>query len=339
MKIEEIQKYLNSRLRRSCNGEGYKSFDPELARDFAEAFAEIAGWKGKSYSIDTLPENNIKNVLEGFVEKMLEPIQYSNLSICQEVLDFLVEEEDSYWSKQRNIQNDLESNLSLKDALFMSDILYSIIFMKIVLANTENGINDELRAKAEVIIDLFERSNFYALCFTEDTCHILPDPEMIICNGRSLFHSTEGPAIVFAGSKMYYVNGRKVESDFYEKCLEGKITKEDFISERNAENRAIMYAVIGANKMCHILGAKEVGKRKVKHSVMAASTESDVEELPLYKAQIEGKTFAWVQFTCPTTGTKYMIGCSPDNEDPVQAAASQSPIFSADEYGGFTART
>ena len=150
-------------------------------------------------------------------------------------------------------------------------------------------------------------------------------------------HNTEGPAIRFKdGYDVYAIHGRILPSWIWEK--KDTITKEMFIGEKNSEIRAAMYSILGEKRVMDILGVIEIDKKLVQHQ------NDEIEVIKLFKTkelvQITDNLanyLAWVKFTCPSTGTDYLIACEPHYTDAKEAAASLS-IFKKEEYS-FNFRT
>jgi hypothetical protein len=148
-------------------------------------------------------------------------------------------------------------------------------------------------------------------------------------------HNINGPAIRFKdGYDVYAIHGRILPSWIWE--TKDTITKEQFINEKNAEIRAAMYSILGEKKIMELLQAEEVDKKCIQHQ------NDEVEIIKLYKTkekflEIDNQQLAWVKFTCPSTGTDYLIACESHHTDAKEAAVSLS-IFDKSEYS-FNFRT
>jgi hypothetical protein len=148
-------------------------------------------------------------------------------------------------------------------------------------------------------------------------------------------HNIDGPAIRFKdGYDVYAIHGRILPSWIWEK--KNTITKEMFISEKNSEIRAAMYSILGEKRMMEILDAKEIDKQVIQH------LNDEVEIVKLFKTneifpETGNNPLAWVKFTCPSTGTDYLISCEPGFTNAKEAVASLS-IFKKEEYS-FNFRT
>ena len=156
-------------------------------------------------------------------------------------------------------------------------------------------------------------------------------PTRIIRNNSGRLHNPSGPAIEFAdGYKQWYINGRSVDQEVFEKALSGKITKKMFLSESNSDVKGAIYEILGQKKMMNLLGAQEVDRREINHA------NGDVETVTLLKTkerfeEIGNQPFAWVKMICPSTGTQYLQGVEPHHTNALEAIASLSP-FKSSEY-------
>jgi hypothetical protein len=142
-------------------------------------------------------------------------------------------------------------------------------------------------------------------------------------------HNPNGPSVKFSdGYKVYAIHGRILPSWIWEK--KETITKEMFINEKNSEIRAAMYSILGEKRIMEILGAEEIDKQLIQHK------NDEVEIVKLYQTievfpEANKQPLAWVKFTCPSTGTEYLIACEPHYTNAKEAAASLS-IFKTEEY-------
>jgi hypothetical protein len=142
---------------------------------------------------------------------------------------------------------------------------------------------------------------------------------------RGVMHCTTGPCIEWGdGYKLYAIRGRVLPAWIWEK--KDSMTKEKYLSEKNAEYRAGIYAVQGQERMMKMLGAKKVD-----------SCADNDEVLTLYKTEEEFDTadgkqpYAWVQCNCPSTQTTYMLGVKPHHTLAKEAMAELWGL-KAEEY-------
>jgi hypothetical protein len=169
-----------------------------------------------------------------------------------------------------------------------------------------------------------------------DNCVFAVQPPVYLGrNTQGRLHSTERAAVEFRdGSCYYFINGRSVPPwVIKEKEL---ITREKFLSEKNAEIKGAIYEVLGQQGMMNLLGAETVHTAQIPHA------NGDMETVELLKTrdtfpETGNNPFAWVKVTCPSTGTNYLLGVEPYHTDAKAALASLSK-FGPDEYS-FNFRT
>ena len=179
------------------------------------------------------------------------------------------------------------------------------------------------------------KSGVYDFIAFKDILFVSSCPIKIYQDSNNRLHNTEGPAVRFKdGYSVYAIHGRILPAWIWEK--KETITKKMFINEKNSEIRGGIYSVLGEKRMMELLGAIEIDKGIIQH------LNDEVEVVKLYKtketfSEIDNKPLAWVKFTCPSTGTDYLIACEPHHTDAREATASLS-IFKKEEYS-FNFRT
>jgi hypothetical protein len=162
----------------------------------------------------------------------------------------------------------------------------------------------------------------FATFMYENCVFAVQPPVHLSRNASGRLHSTEGPAVRFRdGSSYYFINGHNVPAYIFER--KDTLTREEFLSTRNAELRAAMYGVQGHKKMMEILGAETVNTSEIQHA------NGDIETVELLKTrdvfpEIGHEPFAWVRLTCPSTGKNYLLGVDPKHTNAAEAVASLS---------------
>jgi hypothetical protein len=181
----------------------------------------------------------------------------------------------------------------------------------------------------------FIKSCPFAIYPYETYVFAIQPPIYIERNGAGRLHSTTGVAVKFRdGSGYYFINGRAVPEWVIEN--RGKITREQFLKENNAEIKGAIYEVLGQQGIMNLLGAETVDIKTINHA------NGDAEIVELLKTrdkfrEIDNQPFAWVKVVCPSTGTNYLLGVEPHHTDAAEALASLS-MFDKNEYS-FNYRT
>lgn len=169
-------------------------------------------------------------------------------------------------------------------------------------------------------------TGIYATIEFDKAIIICEKPIVCLKNNMGL-HCTTGPAIKWRdGYSQFYINGRNVEKKWYIKCMTGKLTKEDFITETNDEKRSAAYMVLGEEKTMKLLGAKLIDSIEIEH----ANGEKEVieyfrttEKLNTFK----NEPYAWRKLTCPSTGTVYITPTDPKLKSALDVAKFHRPDF------------
>jgi hypothetical protein len=231
------------------------------------------------------------------------------------------------------------------DAYLFTANIYSNVY-----AAFYKFINDEFKIDAQIGVmlnswnDLYQKSGVYSAIFSELICVVCKYPKRIYVDEEKRMHNPKGYAVEWGYStdltkfECYYIHGRNVPKEVFEKCMSGKITKKDFIGESNEEIKAAIYEILGQEKIMQMLGASEIDKGTFVHA------NGEIEEVVLYKTkekfpEIDNNPLAWVKFTCPSTGTHYLIDVPPHFTDAKKAAISTSPLFESEEEYKFDFRS
>jgi len=162
-------------------------------------------------------------------------------------------------------------------------------------------------------------NNISRCYFTQLYVLVLRMPKYIRRNANG-FHDIKVPAIEWPNYKMYYVNGRKVDGEIFNAVLNKTYTFDQFIKEESEDIRAIVTTLIlenwGNEGLIEFLNATIVDEKTLNHS--SGYTEVvklwKTKEKYSFLANIDGELnqpYAWLDLTCPSSGTKYLIPTSP----------------------------
>lgn len=229
---------------------------------------------------------------------------------------------------------------------------YDYLFTCNVYSNNYFGwykfIKDEFKIEAEIGADLdkftelYMKSGVYSAIFSELLCVVSKYPKKVYRNDQFRLHNTRGVAVEWGYTEektqfwCYYINGRNIPKAVFEKALAGDVTKDDFMNEKNDEIKGAINEILGQEKMLKMLGAKIVNAGTFTHG------NGEIEEVKLYKTterfpELDNQPLAWVEFACPSTGSRYLIDVEPKYNDAREAAIATSPFFqnginSVDDY-------
>lgn len=200
-------------------------------------------------------------------------------------------------------------------------------------------IKDEFNVKVtgvakrlDEFYNLQKKSGIYSAIFLQDVCIISKYPTKIHRDEENRLHNVEGVAVEWGSSKpewewkSYYIHGRNIDVDFFEKVKSGNYSKEEFIKETNEERKAAAYEIMGQEKFLKFIEAKKIDEGQFVHN------DGNLETVELYKTdftipEIGNNPLAWVKFICPSTGTSYFIDVEPHHTDAREAAISTSPFY------------
>jgi hypothetical protein len=317
------------------SGNEWDNFNPQKSESYIDKIYEIAGKKKPVviFSDDPLEykkkyiaiqnSNIINKIHETFVVKNQENGDVTSLyNELHELISTYKE-------------NDNDKNIEVKSNYLYLCSLYSRIYL-----TWYKFIQDEFNVEHEnkELLDwLYENANNnIARCyFEEEYVLVLKTPKYIRKNNGTL-HSTKEAAIDWPNYKMYYINGRRISEDLFNKTLNNTLTFEEFMSIDNDDVKANIITMIkendGNEKLMNFLDAKVVDEQKIEHS------SGHVETLRLWKTNksfefvndINGNTnqpYAWLEETCPSTGSVYLIDTSAHFENAIDAAKFHRPQF------------
>jgi len=216
--------------------------------------------------------------------------------------------------------------------IFTADVFTNVLLgwwgYMIDVLKLESDINAEFLLWRE----LYENAGVYNAICNDKVCITSKYPEKISRNEAGDLHSTTDPAVVWEGMewKCYYINGRNIPAKEFEMALDGEVTKEIYDAETNEDIRAAWYEILGQEKMLDVLDAMVVDTGTFVHN------NGDIEEVILYKTrksypETGDNPYAWIRFTCPSTGTVYLIDVDPKYNTALEAAVSTTDLVSSVE--------
>lgn len=212
----------------------------------------------------------------------------------------------------------------------------------------------------------FIASNAFLVFEYDEFVYCVETPEYIKVSENEVLHCVDGPAIKFKnGEGVYFINGRHIPNSVYEQTK--SMTKEIYLGEQNMDYRAAWYEYLGSEKIMEILRAELIDTKEIIHNIQIplyggydrhANTEG-LEDIKVDGKYITGKQreivelyqtkerivelgdcfMQWVKFTCPSTGSHYLIDVEPIYTDALSAAASTSPFDVKPEEYNFTQRS
>ena len=177
-------------------------------------------------------------------------------------------------------------------------------------------------------------NNNIARCyFTSMFVLVLKMPKYIKRNEIG-FNSVDSPAIEWENYGMYYINGRRISKEYFDKVANKTLTFDEFIGIENEDVKATIVSMIiqkfGNPYLMEFLNAKVVDEVKIDH------TSGYSEIVRLWKTNktfpfvndLQGnlnQPYAWLELTCPSTKSVYLITTSAHFTSALEACKFHRP--------------
>lgn len=212
----------------------------------------------------------------------------------------------------------------------------------------EFDVQLDIASEFEECFALQKKSGVYSAIFAEFICCVVKYPKKIHIDANRLPHCTTGSAFEWGYEKYpvehFYIHGRRLTKEDYNKCLSPDFSAQDWMKEKNADIKAAWFEILGASKVMEILGGEEIDRTTKTHNVilfdekgLESGVREETEEFILYKTPFSleeiGEPLAWVRFACPSTGSNYLINVNPVHDNVKDAVLDTCPFeVSWDEY-------
>ena len=237
-----------------------------------------------------------------------------------------------------NVLRNDNTKISIKNLTFKSHFLFLCSTYHRVYLTWYKFIQDEFKIdhKNKETLDWFyenANNNILRAFFTEKFVLVLRMPKRIHRNSVG-FHNTKKGAIIWDKYNMFYINGRKMPEDIFNKVLHHNYSFDEFIKLKNEDVKAGVITMIkendGDKALMEFLDAVVVDKKTIKHS----SGYSEIVKLWKTKknftflSDINGNTdqpYCWLELTCPTSGSVYLIDSSAHFTNAIDACKFHRP--------------
>ena len=169
----------------------------------------------------------------------------------------------------------------------------------------------------------------------DKVCVVSKYPKSIKRNANNDLHSVDGFAIEFAdGYGQHYVNGRFIEPEIFNECENIINAKIAFHNNTNEDIRAAIITIIkdkfGNEGLLEMLDAVVIDEKTVKHVggydeiIRIYQSKTSYPFLQNSKGEMD-QPYAWIEFTCPSTKSVYLIDTCPTFTDAVKCAKWHRP--------------
>ena len=189
-------------------------------------------------------------------------------------------------------------------------------------------------SKSKELCELYELINktFIARCyFTKGYVLVLKTPSKILRNEIG-FNSIDSPAIQFEGNYgMYYINGRKLNKQTFDKVLGKEYTFEEFAKEDNEDVKSAILSLMeqkfgeqyAIDFIGSILNEVDTYIHKKEDKYLEGTTQGmNIGVYTLMKGDLDNNTIAYVRCFCPSTDRMFYLGVQESHTNAKDAIAS-----------------
>jgi hypothetical protein len=168
-------------------------------------------------------------------------------------------------------------------------------------------------------------SGIYDMIQLDGFCIVSNLPTKILRDEAGRLHNLNGPAIEFKdGYAQYYIHGRAIDDDIFNRAVSGQLTREEFISEKNDEIRSAYFELLGSERLMTLLGAELIDSCQIVHK------NGEVETIEYYRTKeklnlYRDEPYAWRKVICPSTGTTYFTPTNPRLKNAMEVAKFHRP--------------
>lgn len=325
MEYTEEQKIALEKVRKKWlnnffGGEYYKNFDEEECRKSTKEVYKVAGFREPIVIIArSLPES------QKIAKYLIDEERTKNLTTYESFAP--------YEHKDYSFLKDVELNEKIVIP-FSSYANYTDFGWLAFYDFYKNNVDAKsFDPKIEEINTAVKYTCMSIQC--EKVCIVVKYPKEVHVNENFVLHNPNGPAILFEdGYGQYYINGRFIPStNFKEACsLEG--FKESFMQIKNEDTKAGMLFVLrnkfGQEGVMKALGAVLFNEEVIAHKNGYLETVRLYHSTEKYSFLIDSKgnennPYAWLEITCPSTGTKYLQNTFADFKTATEACKFHRP--------------
>lgn len=217
--------------------------------------------------------------------------------------------------------------------LFLLSAYARVYLMWYVFINRKFDVPTSKQKELDWLWENVKQSGIGRVYMCEQICLVLRLPSKIIRNEIG-FHSVSEGAIQYPDRQYYYINGRSFPEEYVKAYQEKKLTLDMFNSEQNEDVRGGIITMIkeieGEDGVMKFLNAEIIDTATLVHdkgymeTVRLAKTKDNYS----WAQDSKGNTnvpLAWVNETCPSTGTSYFIPCCPTCQTAEEAIKSARP--------------
>lgn len=325
LKIEEYKRVCTENL---YNGKEWENYKPENTEKYVDYVYNFAGFK--------LPAVIIANTISEYKELFNQIFTFGNYD---EIINDIYVRKNGTPAEIAALKVPVKGTNTGSYKQPDSHYLYLISEYSRTYLMWYKFLKDELNMKcskaAELdwLYDNVRQSSIAKGYFTDKCCLILRMPKKIFRNDVG-FHNPDGYAIDYGTEGWYYLNGREVKKDIFERIVNNTFSLADYMKLKNDEDKGSVISLLkergGPEALKEFLGAELIDEKVIKHS------ETYSETLKLWKSKLkfpfarnkrgeENQPLAWFEEKCPSTGQTYLLETWPDFKDVEEAAKFHRP--------------
>jgi hypothetical protein len=222
------------------------------------------------------------------------------------------------------------------DYLFTTNVYSNALLAWWKFIKDEFNLETFVGAELDSWNDLYMKSGVYSAIFSETLCIVSKYPKKIHRDTEGRLHNPSGQAVEWSYTNKetafdcYYIHGRNINKDIFEKALSGKLTKEEYLSEINDETRSAWYEILGEEKMLLLLEAELIDETSIVHK------NGEIEKIGFYRTKqklnkIKNEQYAWRKVICPSTKTTYFTPTNPNLKTAIDVAKFHRPEWVPNE--------
>jgi hypothetical protein len=192
----------------------------------------------------------------------------------------------------------------------------------------------------EDCFSLQKSSGIYSAIFSEILCVVSKYPKRVHRNSNNDLHSTKENAVEWGYSTditkfdSYYINGRNIPTDIFNKVINKQYTFKEFSKEENEDVKGAVISIIkenfGNEELIKFLDAEIIDTKKFIHISGYSETQylwktKNKVKFLVDKNGNQGEYMSWYEISCPSTGTTYMLDTLPTFTKVEEAAKFHRP--------------
>jgi len=217
---------------------------------------------------------------------------------------------------------------------FLMSAYSRVYLMWYSFINKELGVPTQKEKELTWLNENVRKSNIARVHLWDKAVLVLTLPSKVVRNATHLHSITEG-AIQYGDTHYYYLNGRQFPREYFEAYKAGKLTFEMFNNEPNEDIRGLMVSLIkeseGAEGLLKFLGGEMIDESVVVHDGGYKETLRLYKTIKSYTFLQDSKgnsnvPYAWLEETCPSTGSVYLIDTCPSFTKAIDAAKFARPL-------------